>query len=330
MGYDFVAKAMHRAGLVALHRQRPHLPILYLDGEDGEATTSFIKQWGIPGRLLIPVNHDPSVIALIRTQHPRVKGCVGDINIILREMEDDTLSAVWLDYTCRFTEHVHVDVFRDALRVAPFVSITFSTRAIDKGVLANDIVSKIRNIGRMVENITPYRGRSDIQNMIKFTIARKDCTSDEGENEDGEETIDPNEMLAPNDKVFVMYRGVDLTAIVLDTNDHENRVLVRFDYDAEQKWVDADKVTKNAGEIDMTPFMGKEIAPPLKIFKNGTKGYEMTKRNKRNMFFTIGKRHRGTARYTIHAVRKDGKIERMPEHWTVSPEEAVCWRRLAT
>lgn len=329
MGYDFVAKEMHRAALVALHRQHPHLPIIYLDGECGEATTAFINDWGIPGRLLLPVNFDPSVIAMIREKHPNVKGCVGDINVILREAEDDTFSAVWLDYMCRFNKDVHVDVFKDALRVAPFVSITFSTRAIDKGMLTHEIMTKIRRVGKTLESITPYKGKSDVENMVKFTLARgKEEDSEEEGGDEGDEGDESDEELpAPNDKVFVMYRGVDLTAVVLDTNDDDDRVLVRFDYDADQRWVDTDKVLKNTEEIDMTPLIGKEIAPPLKIFKHGTKGYDTVKRNKKHMFFTIGKRHRGTARYTIHAVKKDGTVEKTSERWTVSPEEAVCWHQ---
>ena len=71
--YDFLAKEIHRSTILVCHKQTPDLPILYLDGENGEATESFLKH-GIPKKMLIPVNFNATVIRGIKVAHG-VSGC---------------------------------------------------------------------------------------------------------------------------------------------------------------------------------------------------------------------------------------------------------------
>lgn len=329
MGYDFVAKEMHRAGLVALYYQNPTAPILYLDGEDGEATRCFLKTWRIPEHHLVPVNLKASVVEDIERNHPWVVGRAGNINTILSDASADSFSVVWLDYMCRFDEHVHVRACVDALRAASFVSVTFSTRALDKGLLSDALRSKMKTIGKLVENVTPYKGKSDIENMLKFTIGRRTVSTDVFSDVSTDVFSDvfsdvSTHHVAKGDKVFVTYRGVDLTAVVLEGADE--RSLVRFDCDSQERWVDRAKMVRNESEIDMTPLLGAEIGIPIKVFRQGLKGYEATKQSKKSVFFTIGKRYRKTARYTVHAVsRKGGGCYRKAERWTITPEQAACW-----
>ena len=335
MGFDSEAKGMHRAGIVSLHIRNAHLPILYLDGEDGAATFEFRTVWKIPARLLVPVNFDETVITSIQADNPGVKGKVGNIDTILEQEGDDSYSAVWLDYMCRFDARIHASVFRDALRVSQYALVTFSTRAVDKTLTAEALTRTMKKIGKIVESITPYKGKSDVENMIKFTITRKTpndrwLNDDDGDDDDAitvgtlEEEKDTF-AVRPRDKVIVTYRKHRLTAVVMDTSGDD--VLVRFDCDAEQRWVPSSKVEMNSECVDTSLFIGKEIAAPLKIFRGKLQGHECTKKTAKKIFFTIGKRHRNSPRFTVHAVMKNGTIHKKAECWTISPEEAACWVR---
>jgi hypothetical protein len=332
MGYDFLAKEMYRAGVVAIHLRKPNLPILYLDGEDGEATYSFLNVWKILPEHLVPVNYDELVIQNIQNKHPGVLGKIGDINDILTHLSDDTFSVVWLDYTCRYNSDVHTRVFSDALRISSHVSVTFSIRGVSRELMFDDIMRVVKRNGKVLESITPYKGKSYVENMIKFTVERKDdmdnstdcglssCSSID-------ETHLFNEIgINVGDRVFVYYRRVYLTAIVLDCN--LEKILVKFDYDAMERWVGRDTVSLNKEDIDLNDLKDSEIGAPMKIFTNGMQGYDMTKRTKKCLLFRIGKRYRCTRRLTVHAVMKNGVPHKKAERWTITPEQALCWKRM--
>jgi hypothetical protein len=337
MGYDFLTKEIHRAGLVAIYKQTPSCPILYLDGEEGEGTHSFINTWNIPPHHLIPVNFNSEVVRNIEVMYKGVVGKVGDINTILSQATDDSFSVVWLDYMCRFHEDVHPDVFREALRVSSHVSVTFSTRGIDREVIANEIMRVMKRHGKMLESITPYKGKSDVENMIKFTITRKGPTDVSGRGSDDdctscvtdvtEELVDEpiTQAVHIGDRVFVNYRGVVLTANVLD--DTTELVLVKFDCDGVERWVRHDTTTPNREDFDLKCLFGVEVGAPLKIFTNGLKGYETTKKTRKCILFRIGKEHRRTRRLTVHAITNDGTIHKKAERWTITPEQAMCWKK---
>ena len=324
MGYDFVAKKMHRACLVSLYHENPTLPLLYLDGEDGEATTSFVHTWKIPKKYLIPVHWNSSVIRGIEEMNPGVKGRIGNIDHIVEEALDDSFSVVWLDYMCRYDGGIHTNVFRETIRVSHFASVTFSTRAIDKGDLTESLLRTIKKIGKTIESVTPYKGKSDVENMIKFTIGR----SNAHETSDTDSDVSEEESVAhkAGDKVFVVYGGQYLTAVVEEVVDSSS-ILVHFDCDCVTQSVHPSRITPNKEDVDMTLHVGKEIATPIKIFHGDLHGYEATKQTKKNMFFKIGKRSGRTKRYTVNAVMKNGQVNPRTEKWTISPEQALCWIR---
>ena len=335
MGYDFITKEMHRAGIVALYRQAPSRPIVYLDGEEGEATDSFLNTWKVPAHHLEPVNFKSSVVERIAETFG-VSGTAGDINTILVQRSDDAFAVVWLDYMCRFDEQVHTRVFSEALRVSPHVSVTFSVRGVSKETTTNEITGAVRKCGKILENVTPYKGKSDVENMIKLTLGRKQksesddrsshvsddcpvhCTSKrvEGDHE------------APVDiegSVLVEYRGDTLTAVVQDHT--SDRVLVRFDYDAVSRWVHRRATSPNTERIRIHSLFGAHLGVPLKIFTDGLKGYQTTKKTTKHMFFRVGKQYHRSQRLTVHAILKDGTTHRTAERWTVTPEQALCWQR---
>ena len=165
--------------------------------------------------------------------------------------------------------------------------------------------------------------------MIKFTIGRSNGCY--------EETSDANSDVAPDseeetvthkagDNVFVLYRGHYLTAVIEEVVDASS-ILVHFDCDCVSRYVHPSHVTPNTEDIDMTPYLVKEIATPVKIFNGNLHGYDSTKKTKKNLFFKIGKRHGRTKRYTVHAVMKNGQVHKQAELWTISPEQALCWIR---
>lgn len=334
MGYDSITKEMHRAGLVALYRQDPSRPILYLDGEEGEATGSFLNKWNVPAHHLNPVNFKSIVVERIEKTFG-VSGTVGDVNTILTQGGDDAFAVVWLDYMCRFNEDVHTQAFSEALRVSPHVSVTFSVRGVSKETTTNGIMKAIRKCGKILENITPYKGKSGIENMIKLTLARRQKPENDDDSspatDDGPAHCTSKRVgggyEAPLDigrSVFVEYRGDTLTAIVQGFTSDE--VLVRFDYDAVSRWVHRRATSPNRERIQIQSLFGVEMGAPLKIFTKGLKGYETTKKTKKHMFFQIGKQYHRSWRLTVHAILKDGTTHRTAERWTVTPEQALSWK----
>ena len=326
MEYDGAAKHMQRATLVALYKRTPNKPIIYLDGATGEATTAFVNIWHVPVEFLVPVNIDVSVIDAIETVFG-VVGRVGDINLILSQFYDNAASVVWLDYMCCFNPDLHIQVLRQALKVAPYASITFSTRGRAKDAI-HQIMHKVKHISKMVENVTPFQGKSGIQNMVKFTIARNvernvKRNVERNVERNAERNVERNVAFCKGSKTSVIYgRGV-LTAVVLDIV--QDRLHVQFDCDGKTKWVARHRASANKDVIDMTPMLGTVIAAPVSIFPRKLKGHSNTKKTKRSLFFQIGKRHHRGAKYTVHAVMKNGDVHKKAETWLITPEQAVSW-----
>jgi hypothetical protein len=321
MEYDHAAKALERGGVMGLQTQSPNRPILYLDGANGEATDAFMTLFHANPAHLVPVNSDASVIAAIQTKHPQVQGRTGDINAIVTQSASDAFAAVWLDYTCRYNDCVHDDVFREALRVAPFASLTFSTRGVNKQKVVSALSKKIKKVGKIVVNVHSCKGKSKIENMIKLTIGRKDTE----ETQCSPTPIDvpaPFEQYHEGDKVLV---GYGLTAVVCN-DEGGSAVWVRFDCDAEQRCVEKATVSLLPVITDRTPLAGADLMIPIKVFRDGLRGYETTKRTKRCLHFTVGKRHRNSPRFTVHAVTFDDTMYKKAEQWTVTAEQIRCWK----
>ena len=349
-GYGFASKVMQRCGVAGLYfaarsdaiasalpeQESGSLPLLYLEGEDGGATKLFVNL-GISVHMLHPVNLDSAVTARVEVTHPGVKGHVGDIEDMISVASDNAYYVIWLDYMCRFDTRKHRRVFQHALRVAPFVSVTFSVRATDKSVVTSEITSIVKTIGgKMVENVTPYKGRSDIETMIKFTVTRKNTGN--GGDMVGAEPAHPQLYRAnfpstpPLDgddhqfdvgsKVFVYYRGITLTANVLRVST-EQIVLVKFDYDAQERWVPCTKVQLNRETMHCSFFEGQLVGVPITLFRN-LDGYETTKRTMKRLLFSVGKPDKNK-QLKVYAVMKDHTIYSTSEKWTISVEQAACW-----
>jgi hypothetical protein len=336
MSYDFVGKEIHRATIVVCYRANPTTPILYLDGDEGEATESFLR-WGVPKKHLEPINFDPAVIAHIRSKY-NVIGTSGDINHIISEKADDSHSVIWLDYMCRYDEQ-HIEVFKQSLRVAPYVCVTFSTRAIDKGKLFHELFPRIKQMSHMLERPYPYKGRSNYENMVKFTLSRKP-EKDSSEKDSSDEDPDSDEVsscdtsiltdqdddedhIDVDSKVLVDYRGTWLTAVVTDKSD--DFFFVLFDYDGKVKEMPKCKVILNTETIDTSSMIGKEIGIPICLWNGNISGYEGIKRNRKKLCFKIGSRYYNKDRLNIYGINKDGKIHKQVEKWWISPEQAKCW-----
>lgn len=338
MGYEFIGKEIHRATIAVCYAQTPTLPILYLDGEEGEATASFLRS-GVPRTRLEPINLDPQVIARIDATH-KVKGTVGNIDDIVFARARDSYSVVWLDYMCRFEEW-HLTIFRQSLRIAPFVCVTFSTRAIDKAPLFDGLLSRVKGMSHVVERPYPYKGKSDYENMVKFSLARKqrDTGSPDADDwvSDSSSTTDSSSCATDERdvgrggvdvgaKVLVDWRGTWLTAKVKDAT--AEQFLVCYDYDGVEKWTSKSKVLPNVNTLDPTTFVGKEVGIPVRLWENGVSGYEDIKRKRKKLFFKVGppyRRGQNKDRLNVYGVRKDGKICKQAEYFTITAEQAKCW-----
>lgn len=322
MEYTSTIKNVHRAGIVALSHQSPQRPIAYLDGGMHEATSAFINTWNVPQRLLVPINRSKDIVDAIRSKWPRVRAVAEDIDRFLFEQTNDSLSVVWLDYMCRFDADYHTAVMREALRVAPFATLTFSLRAVNRDTTVDDVLRGAKKAGIVLERPSFYKGKSDIENMMRLTITR-------GHAEDEEDTdtcseLDVDFEFCEGDKVVAPFGDTLLTAVVL-RNDSDAKTLVRFDCDAQSKWIATEKLKRNDTRINIDSLLGKELAVPIKIFGGNFCGYGMVKQSRKRVHFKIGKRHRGGERLTIHALTKKGESFKRAEQWTVSPEEASCW-----
>lgn len=337
--YGYVTKATHRGGIAAQYylSNAPRSPMLYLDGCESEATRTFAETWHIPPQHLFPVNRNDKVVQHIRSVWPEVRAVQADIDTFISEQDDDSFSVVWLDYMCKFSREHHVPIMKHALRVGRFVTMTFSLRGVNYEFAAKSVLDAAKRVGSVLERPSFYKGKSDVENMMRVMITRhpqrkgesgKDsstffCGSSEEEGNHGDE-VDDTPPYCLGDKVFVPYGDTFLTALV-EKCDADNGILVRFDYDAKCKWVCPSVLQYNDSVVDDANVVGNEIGVPIRVFNGDFHGYDDVKQNNKLVFFKVGKRYRRGNRFAIHGVRKHGGIIRVPEKWTVTAEQALCW-----
>lgn len=146
--------------------------ILYLDDEKGSATKHFLHS-NVPPCDLVPVNLCANACRTIK-RRMKVNAVCDDINHYITSLPDDDpgFSVIWLDYMCRT---IDTNVIRRALELSStVVKITLSLRGAKKGDVvanANRIVTKCGGV--IIDLPDKYEGRSEVKNMVKFTIAQK-------------------------------------------------------------------------------------------------------------------------------------------------------------
>lgn len=130
-----------------------------------------------------------------------------------------------------------------------------------------------------------------------------------------------------NDRVVVEWRGINLTAVVLDST--PNRVEVVFDCDGETKWVKTSKVSLNPdthSSRTLDAMVGRTIHMPLKMWGGGNmKAYKGVKRCGKHLLFKICKRMKGSDRYAFAAINESsGRIMKTMEMWTLTYDQVAC------
>ena len=98
---------------------------MFLDDEHAGACNAFLRA-GIPKKNLKPVNSSPECCNDIK-RLSGVSCTCSDIDEYIAGLDDNSCSVVWLDYT---KTDVTLEALRDALRVAPYVSVNLSLRKV--------------------------------------------------------------------------------------------------------------------------------------------------------------------------------------------------------
>ena len=163
--YDTPAKKMHRASVLALHRETSGRPLLYVEDEHAGATRFFLHE-GVYD--LIPVNWEPRDALAIR-ETTGVAAVCSEVGAHLARLPDDSCSVVWLDL---MKVGVVTETVVHALRVAPYVCVTLSTRGVERQTQCETLLAQMRSVGRMVEHPCVYEGAGGSVNMLKFVLKR--------------------------------------------------------------------------------------------------------------------------------------------------------------
>lgn len=168
--YDTPTKQRHRAGIVALFRRDARKrPIVYVDDADGEATRFFLDM-GVAKKYLVPLNYDAAACAAIHARTGLKTVVHADAIEYVKTLAPDSASVVWLDLQCRAIPSACVAA---ALAAAPFVEVTLALRCQTAAAASQDAHEAVRKAGGKVLESARFVGRSAVNNMIRFSIARE-------------------------------------------------------------------------------------------------------------------------------------------------------------
>ncbi len=304
INYDSVMKDAQRA--VVMNRyDSDKRPIIFLEAESGEATKFFVDGGVLPEHV-IPVNDVTHVAAAI-TEKTKVMTVCENIDTYIKRLSDckpDTASIIWLDYTQR---NVDKDVLYSALRVAPIVYVTLSTRGLNVQRQNDDIRKCIPSNGKFLQEPARCEGKSGVMNMVTFIVKRKDATMNaipvcarqdvsgrRGVHEnlankrkadvstEGASSISPKKkkqcrpkssegVFEVNDKVFVWWdmRTKWLTGIVDKIED--DQIKIHFDCDGQFRWKNKKHVEKNTKQKIAKDYVGKNIHIPSVLWKSSSR-----------------------------------------------------------
>jgi hypothetical protein len=326
MAYEFMTKDVQRSTVCSMYKRcATRKPIVFLDDEHAGACAFFSGE-GVPREHLHPVNFS-RVHADAITRKTSITCACDDIDSHLNTLSDDSCSVVWLDYM-RTT--LDVEVLRDALRVAPEVSVTLSLRGVARTDNEKYIRRLVKKVGVLMQ-LSTYKGKGGVENMMSFIISRAQHVASRRTETVNDETIMEEEAhtFAVNDRVVVDWRrNISLTAVVLEVS--ETHVRVVFDCDGVEKWMPLHKVQSNCitpSSKTLDTLIGTTLLVPSKLWSmKEMKGYEEVKVVGKKLAFRVVKRYHNGDRYTIAGISKrNDRPLRKNEDWTLTYDQASCY-----
>lgn len=337
MPYEFLAKNLQRAAIRQMYlAQGGTRPIVYLDDEHAGATTFFLND-GIPREHLIPVNFSKESAQQI-TRTTNVACVAQSIDEYVFSLSDVACSVVWLDYMCRT---LNDRVVGQCLKLAPYVSITLSTRGRQRSDTMNDVRRVAKKYGTLIETPVFYKGKSDIANMVRFVIGRHNASTREAGNVTSAEmtskkkvegratAVEVQETYHHGDKVYVDWRGETwLTGVVVDAR--HDRVRITFDCDGRTSWVSIADVRRNTdtpNDRRLDRVIGTTIRMPKALWRDTKcKGYNDVKTSGKAFLFRVSKRYVGKNRFAVSAISKtNNRPMTKLENFTLSYEQIACF-----
>lgn len=321
MAYEFMNKDVQRSAVYSMYRRcATRNPILFLDDESAGACTFFIDA-GVPPEHVQPVNFCRAHADAI-TRKTGIPCACDDIDLHLTTLPDDSCSVVWLDYM-RTT--IDVDVLRDALRIAPNVSVTLSLRGVGRDDNEKHIRKLVKKVGTLML-LTTYKGKGGVENMLSFIVSRAVDVPTPIVKETAERTA-VEHTFSVDDRVVVQWRrDTFLTGIVLEVC--ETHVRVVFDCDGVKKWMPMHTVEPNCHvhtPTTMNALIGKTLLIPSKMWST-RKGYEDVKTVGKKLAFKVMKRYYNGDRFTIAGISKhNSRPLRKMEAWTLTYDQAMCF-----
>lgn len=330
MSYEFLTKNFQRAAVLQMYlSQDERKAIIYLDDQQAGATSFFLSN-GVPRKHLVPVNFSQTEASEI-TERTGIKCVVRCIDDYVFDVPNDSCGVVWLDYMCRTFRD---NVLQQCLAVAPHVSVTLSTRGRKRSDIVADIRRVAKKYGSLLESPAFYRGKSDVENMVRFAITRRTVeTLPRSKTPKARTTTGalPPTSLSVGEKVYVDWRrNVWLTGVVASVNETRERVTVTFDCDGMSKEVAMSRVRRNTdvpSEARLNTVIGKTIRMPTSLWK-GSKviGYDNVKTIGKRFMFRVTKRYAGKNRFGVSAISKLNNRPMTPmEKFTLSYEQIACF-----
>jgi len=327
MAYEFMNKDVQRSTVCSMYKRcDTRKPIVFLDDESAGGCTFFLVE-GIPSEHIHPVNFSRVHADAISRKSGILCAC-DDIDSHLTTLSDDSYSVVWLDYMRR---SIDVDVLRDALRVAPNVSVTLSLRGVARTDNEKHIRKLVKKAGTLMQ-LTTYRGKGGVENMLSFIVSRvqQPIASRRVERMNDDTTMeDEAQTFAVDDRVIVDWRrNTFLTGVVLEVS--ETHACVVFDCDGVEMWMPLHTLQTNRNvhtSKTLDTLIGKTLLVPSKLWSmEKIKGYENVKVVGKKLAFKVVKRYYNNNRFTIAGISKRNDRQLCTnEAWTLTYDQASCY-----
>jgi hypothetical protein len=319
MAYEFLNKDVQRSVVYGMYKRcATRKPIVFLDDENAGACTFFLEA-GVPKKHVHPVNFTPGHADAI-TRNSGIACACDNIDSHLKTLRDDSCNVVWLDYMQRTFD---VKVLRNALRVAPNVSVTLSLRGVGRYDHEKLIRKLVKRVGTLM-SLTTYKGKGGVENMLSIIVSRAPDLSEPVVDANMNETTPT---FSVDDRVVVEWRcDTLLTGIVLGVC--ETHVRVVFDCDGVEKWMPLHKVEPNRDvhtTTAMNALVGQTMLIPSKLWSTKT-GYEDVKAVGNKLAFKVIKRHYNGVHFAIASISKhSNRPLRKVEAWTLTYDQAMCY-----
>ena len=291
MSYETPIKLTHRATVLELHNVvGKQLPIVYIDDDLGSATSYFLDK-GIATNMLKPINFCNIACESIFHRTGVKANCMD----VTKCPISYSCSVFWLDLQCK-----RVDKSLFTKMMCTFVIVTLSTRGSDPEAILKDAVLEMKRGGMEIMEMSRYKGKSNITNVIKIIGKKKEDKHVIASKKNANNNFSMVKKLAPNMKMKTKLNTVT-------------------------KSVTKTKSVFKFSKLDIENLVGKNVYIPMSELTNGYEDRTQVK-NTKYVFRTTRVYYR--TRLEVRRILPNNTLSNEPEHWTLHPNDVLHYSSL--